>query len=176
MFVCQYCGAAYKEFKSPCESCGAVLKPGEKKKSFGNQVGSFDEALRQICAAYEDAREFLPGTTLSKKKLRVAKKKFAEFPKEDEGIILFCDTHPFRKGKRGFIISEDGLYWHNTWAAETNRNYLPWDEFAKRELQLDHFHLHLGRGDMIGLSGLGSDEKRDKALQLLTEIKAALVE
>ena len=173
MFICQYCGAAYTKFQSPCDSCGAVLEPTRRKKSLHDEANSFEEKLRQICAVHEDAREFLPGNVLSVKKLRNAKKNFTVFP-EEQVIILFCDTHPFRKGKRGFIICEDGLYWQNTWAAETNRNYLPWGEFAKRELNLKHFHLHLERGDMIGLSGLGSDEKRDKAFRLLTEIKESL--
>ena len=113
MFVCQYCGMSYLEFKSLCDSCGAVLEPTRKKKILSGEASSFEEKLKQICAAYEDAREFLPGSVLSAKKLRSAKKKFAAFPKDQE-IVLFCDTHPLRKGKRGFIICEGGLYWQNT--------------------------------------------------------------
>lgn len=171
MFICQYCGTSYAEFKSPCARCGASLDRQEKASS--HKIGSLDEKIRQICTPYEDAREFLPKDALSAKKLRAAEKNFTLFP-QDKEIILLCDTHPLRKGKRGFIICNDGIYWQNTWAAKTNRNYLAWDEFAKRELKLKHYHLHLGRGDVIGLSGLGSDVKREKAERLLKEINDVL--
>ena len=171
MFICQYCGASYQEFQSPCAACGAALQATPQK----DVSQSFDEKLRQICASYEDEKEFLPGVALSAKKLRAAQKNFTLFPKEKE-IILFCDSHPLRKGKRGFIICDDGIYWQNTWAAATNRNQISWDEFTEREIQIKHYHLHLGRGDVIGLSGLGSDLKREKAERLLKELKAALNE
>lgn len=134
-----------------------------------------DEKLEEICKSYEDAKEFHPFSALSEKKLKTAKKTFKVFPNEDD-IFLFCDTHPLDKGKRGFILSQDGIYWHNNWATDTNRNYLAWEDFAEREPKLKGFTLELGRGDAIGLAGLGSDLKREKALRLLTEIKEALKE
>ena len=193
MITCQYCGASYQEFQNTCSGCGATLKaPGKLKDGavadqFRQIVDNFAEAvgqsaptsriskIRQICEAYEDAKDFIPGDTIPEKKLRTAKKTFTVFP-EDKAIFLFCDTHPLNKGKRGFIVCDDGLYWQNNWATGTNRNYLSWNDFAKRELNLKHFTLELERGDAIGLAGLGSDEKREKALRLLTEIKNALTE
>lgn len=194
MITCQYCGASYQEFQTTCSGCGATLNaPGKLKgepvaDQFRQIVDNFAEAvgqntptsriakIRQICEAYEDAKEFRPGGAIPDAKLKIAEKTFTVFPNGKE-IFMFCDTHPFNKGKRGFIICEDGLYWHNNWATDTNRNYLSWDDFASRELRLDGFNeftLKLGRGDAIGLAGLGSDEKRNKALRLLTEIKNAL--
>jgi len=196
MITCQYCGASYKEFQTTCSGCGATLKaPGKLKEGavanqFHQIVDDFAEAvgqnaptsriakIRQIFEVYEDAKEFRPGEAIPDTKLKIAEKTFTVFPNGSE-IFMFCDTHPLNKGKRGFIICEDGLYWHNNWATDTNRNYLSWDDFAKRELRLDGFNeftLELGRGDAIGLAGLGSDEKREKALRLLTEIKNALSE
>lgn len=131
--------------------------------------------IKQICESYEDAKEFRPGASIPQKKLRTAERAFEVFPQEKE-IFLFCDTHPLNKGKRGFFICEDGLYWQNNWANDTNRNFLSWEDFAKREFSLKGFALDLGRGDAIGLAGLGSDVKREKALRLLTEIKNALIE
>ena len=133
------------------------------------------EKLKEICKSYEDAKEFRPFSALSAKKLKTAKKTFKVFPSE-ENIHLFYDTHPLDKGKRGFILSQDGIYWHNNWANETYRNCLAWEDFAERELKLKGFAVDLGRGDTIGLAGLGSDVKRNKALRLLTEIKEALNE
>jgi len=175
MITCQYCGASYQEFQTICSGCGATL---QKSGKVGNQMGaaqSIPDQIRQICEAYEDAKDFIPGDTIPEKKLRTAKKIFTVFP-EDKAIFLFCDTHPLNKGKRGFMVCDDGLYWQNNWATDTNRNYLSWDDLAKRELNLKHFTLELERGDAIGLAGLGSDVKRDKALRLLTEIKNALKE
>ncbi len=169
MFRCQYCGALYKEIQSSCSSCGAALT---QKSEDAHQLPN-DEMIELICKSYEDAKEFRPFSAISAKKLRTAKKHFEIFPSE-ENILLFCDTTPLDKGKRGFIICKDGLYWHNNWANETNRNYLAWEDFAKRDLKLRVFALDLGRGDTIGLAGLGSDVKREKALQLLVEIKETL--
>ena len=192
MITCQYCGASYKEFQTSCSRCGAALDAPQKLKEgavagqFREIVDNFAEAvgqnisttiskIRQVCEAYEDSKDFRPGESIPNNKLRSVEKAFTIFPKGKE-IFLFCDTHPLNKGKRGFMVCEDGLYWQNNWATKTNRNYLSWDDFAKRELKLDHFTLVLGRGDAIGLAGLGSDEKRDKAFRLLTEIKNVLTE
>lgn len=115
----------------------------------------------------------MPGAYIPEWKMKNAKKFFEKCPSEVE-IFLFCDTHPTGKGKRGFLVCEDGLYWQNNWAVDTNRNFLTWEDFAKREIGLDRFTLTLGRGDAIGLAGLGSDKKRDKALHLLIEIQKIL--
>ena len=172
MIVCQYCGATYQKFQTTCSGCGAILK--SKETTVTNNT-ALPARIRQICEMYEDAKDFQPGNAVSEGKLRTAEKYFKVFPK-DKVIFLFCDTHPFNKGKRGFIVCEDGLYWQNNWAIKTNRNYLSWDDLAIREIKLDHFTVLLGRGDAIGMAGLGSDEKRDKALRLLTEIKNTLSE
>ncbi|MCP4140468.1 MAG: hypothetical protein GY755_09295 [Chloroflexi bacterium] len=169
MITCQYCNASYIEHQTICSSCGAVLDPKEGVITRKTNL----EKIRQICESYEDAKDFHPGKFVSLKKMRVAAKSFTVFPKEKENF-LFCDTHPLGKGKRGFIICDDGVYWQNTRAATTNRNYLAWEDLAKRELKLNKYVLELGRGDVIGLSGLGSDNYREKAERLFREIKAAL--
>ena len=177
MIICQYCGTLYQEFQTTCSSCGAILKATGKVGDKEEMHRSIPAKIRQICEAYEDAKEFRPGEVISNAKLKTAEKEFTLFPKGKE-IFLFCDTHPLNKGKRGFIICEDGLYWHNNWATKTNRNYLSWNDLAKREPRLNGFNgftLELGRGDAIGLSSLGSDEKREKALNLLIEIKDAII-
>ena len=171
MIVCQYCGASYQKMQPTCSACGAILK--SKENSTANTA--LPARIRQICEAYEDAKEFRPFSALSERKLKTAKKTFTIFPSE-ESIYLFCDTHPLNKGKRGFILCQNGIYWHNNWANKTNRNYLAWEDFAERELKLKGFTVDLGRGDTIGLAGLGSDIKRDKALRLLTEIQSVLKE
>ena len=170
MFKCQYCGTLYQDFHSSCTACGATLT--EKRTEAAPLLTV--EKIQEIAKSYEDAKEFRPYNALSEKKLKAAKKAFKIFPKAEEEIILFCDTHPLGKGKRGFFICEDGFYWQNNWANDTNRNYLSWEDFAEREIKLKGFALELGRGDTIGLAGLGSDLKREKALALLTEIKKAL--
>ena len=175
MITCQYCGASYQEFQTSCTGCGATLKPKGKAISEGETLQSISAEIRQICEAYEDAKDFIPGDNIPEKKLRAAKKMFTVFP-EEKVIFLFCDTHPLNKGKRGFIVCDGGLYWQNSWATDTNRNYLSWEDLVKRELNLKHFTIELGRGDAIGLAGLGSDVKRGKALRLLTEIKNTLTE
>jgi hypothetical protein len=191
MITCQYCGASYQEFQTTCSRCGATLKApgklieGTVADQFCQIVDNFAETvgqntpnsgvakIRQICETHEDAKEFRPRGAIPDKKMKTAKKAFSAFPKGKE-IFLFCDTHPLDKGKRGFLICEDGLYWQNSWAIDSNRNYLSWEDFSKREPNLKGFTLELGRGDAIGLAGLGSDEKREKALRLLTEIKNAI--
>lgn len=175
MITCQYCGTSYQEFRTTCSGCGASLTSKANAKTSAEAWLSIPDRIRKICSMYEDAKEFIPGETIPEKKLRTAKKTFKMFP-EDKEIFLFCDSHPLNKGKRGFMICDDGLYWHNSWATDTNRNYLFWGDFAKREIKLKHFTLELGRGDAIGLAGLGSDDKREKALRLLTEIKNSLEE
>jgi len=171
MIVCQYCGATYQKFQTVCSGCGAILK--SKETTVTNTAAP--ARIRLVCEKYEDAKDFQPGDAVPEGKLRTAENTFKAFPK-DKAIFLFCDTHPLNKGKRGFMVCDDGLYWHNSWSTRSNRNYLSWDDFVKRELALEGFTLNLGRGDAIGLAGLGSDEKREKALRLLTEIKNTLAE
>ena len=171
MIICQYCGASYQQMQPTCSGCGAILKPKENT----TKHKTIPAHIRHICEAHEDTKDFLPGNTVSEGKLRTAEKNFKVFPKNGE-IFLFCDTHPLRKGKRGFMICDDGLYWHNNWATRSNRNYLAWDDFAKRAIDLKEFRLDLGRGDAISFAGLGSDEKRRKALDLLIEIKNLITE
>ena len=158
----------FKELKN-------LLAKEQKSDQNDNNNNSLppDEKVRQLCLDYEDAKEFRPLSAISAKKLRTAKKHFNIFPSE-ENILLFCDTTPLDKGKRGFIVCKDGLYWHNNWANETNRNYLAWEDFAKRDLKLKSFALDLGRRETIRLAGLGSDLKREKALDLLTKIRNTL--
>jgi hypothetical protein len=37
-----------------------------------------------------------------------------------EDILLFCDGTPMGSGVWGVVISQDGLYWKNSWTVATN--------------------------------------------------------
>jgi len=74
----------------------------------------------------------------------------------------------------GFAICAGGLYWKNDWSVDTKRTFLSWDVFAEREISLDGYHIQLGRGDSIGMAGIGNEEARKQVLMMLREIKALL--
>lgn len=91
---------------------------------------------------------------------------------ENEEIIMVYDDTIFSNNKVGFAICAGGLYWKNDWAVDTNRTFLNWQAFAEREIVLEGYHIQLGRGDAIGMSGIGDDDARKQVLTMLREIKA----
>ena len=68
------------------------------------------------------------------------------------------------------------MYWNNDWTTSTNRNFISWEVFRTREITHDKFDLFLGKGDAIGLAGLGNKELRDKVAQFFKQIQDALKE
>lgn len=165
MITCAYCAVSYEEFQPLCSSCGAALLVNSTTPP------SLLASISQICNRYEGPRDFHPGGAIPPEKMRTAMETFTVFPDKAE-IFLFCDTHPFEKGKRGLFICADGLYWQNSWGARSHRYHLSWAEFAQREVSLSKYNIELGRGDRIGLAGLGSEEKRESVLRMVTEIRA----
>ena len=123
MVICKYCGVSYEEFHSICPSCGAPLSP-EKTAA---QI--LAEKIREICEEHMNS-DFKAGEAIPDKRMERLRKSFKVFPQGKE-IFLYCDTTPFRTGREGFLICEDGMYWQNSWTTPTNRNYLNWDTFKK---------------------------------------------
>jgi len=101
------------------------------------------------------------------------RKSFRVFPNGKE-IFLYCDTTPFRTGKEGFLICEDGVYWQNSWTTPTSRNFINWDMLKKREIVRKHYDLDLGKGDVIEMAGLGSNDLRESVAKLFKHIHDAL--
>jgi len=58
--------------------------------------------------------DFKDGESIPDKRMDKIRKSFSVFPNGKE-IFLYCDTTPFRTGKQGFLICEDGVYWQNSW-------------------------------------------------------------
>jgi hypothetical protein len=167
MVKCKYCGVSYEDFRSTCPSCGAPLQV-EK----GAQV--IADKIRQICDDHMNS-DFKEGGSIPKKRMEVLRNSFQVFP-EGKQIFLYCDTTPFRTGKEGFLICEDGVYWQNSWTTPTSRNFINWDMFKKREIMRKHYDLDLGKGDMIEMAGLGSNALREAVAKLFKHIQDALNE
>lgn len=170
MFTCKYCGVHYQTFHSICLSCGAPLKEDPPKKT---EAQILVDRIRLVCERYS-SRDFKEGELISDRRIATLRKSFRIFP-EGKEILLYCDATPLRTGKRGFLISEDGLYWQNTWTTPTNRNFLNWDNLKRREITLKKFDLDLGKGDVIDLSGLGDTDLREVALKILKHVQEILL-
>ena len=178
MFVCKYCGVNYQTFQSICPSCSAPYQAEMEDSIEETKAKTLANKIRQVCESYlhknfSENRDFKEGELVSNKKRDVISKSFREFPIGKE-IFLHCDASPIRSGKRGFLICEDGIYWQNAWTTSTNRNFLSWDVLINREITNDKFDLFLGKGDAIGLSGLGTDEVRKDVVQLFRDIQKVL--
>lgn len=178
MFTCKYCGVHYQTFHSICPSCGAPYQTEEKESAQKTEAKIIGEKIRRICHHYlnrdfSDSRDFKDGESISDKRMDFLGKTFRAFPIGKE-IFLYCDTTPLRTGKRGFLICEDGIYWNNAWTTSTNRNFISWEVFRTREITHDKFDLFLGKGDAIGLAGLGSKALKEKVAQFFKQIQDAL--
>jgi hypothetical protein len=168
MFTCKYCGASYETFHSTCPSCGAPL---QIKKEEAQTIA---DKVRDICDDHMNS-DFKEGGSIPKKRMEIVRKSFQVFP-EGKQILLYCDTTPFRTGKEGFLICEDGVYWQNSWTTPTSRNFINWDTFKKREIMQKKYDLDLGKGDVIEMAGLGSNALRESVAKLFKAIRDALNE
>lgn len=155
MITCKHCGVQYETFRSTCLSCGAPLKieKGEVPEKAEAQI--IAEKIRQICDHHMNI-DFKDAESIPDKRIDKIRKSFSVFPNGKE-IFLYCDTTPFRTGKQGFLICEDGVYWQNSWTTPTNRNFINWDNFKIRKITHKKYELDLGKGDVIDLAGLGSN-------------------
>ena len=167
MVTCKYCGASYETFHSTCPSCGAPLKPEKEAQAIADKI-------REICDEHMNS-DFKEGGSIPKKRMEIIRKSFQIFP-EGKQIFLYCDTTPFRTGKEGFLICEDGVYWQNSWTTPTSRNFINWDTLKKREIVRKHYDLDLGKGDVIEMAGLGSNELRESVARLFKHIQDVLNE
>lgn len=168
MVTCNYCGVSYEEFRSSCPSCGAPLMPEKTSEQM------LAEKIREICEEHMSS-DFKAGDVIPAKRMERLRKSFQVFP-HGKQIFLYCDTTPFRTGKEGFLICEDGVYWQNSWTTPTNRNFLNWETFKKREIVRKQYDLDLGKGDAIEMAGLGSDTLRESVAKLFRHIQAVLNE
>lgn len=172
MITCEYCGVSYQTFQSLCDSCGAPLAVGVGETAvFPTNLPPRIAQIKQICERYEDGTKFYPGEAIPERTLEIAIKSFPAFP-QAEDILLFCDGTPMGSGVWGMVISQDGLYWKNSPTVATNRNFLAWDDFAKRAVKRHKSTLELGRGDVINIAGFVGHAARQKAERLLKEIHA----
>lgn len=168
MFTCKYCGTEFTEHKPNCPNCGAPIKVADKKVPKENTPKS----IREICIKYEEVRNLYLNETIDTKRLKTVKESFNISDNED--ILMVYDDTIFGNNKVGFAICAGGLYWKNDWTIESKRNFLTWDEFAKRKISLNKLQINLERGDNIGTAGVGDDEARKQMVKMLNEIKALL--
>jgi hypothetical protein len=170
MFTCKYCGASYETFHSTCPSCGAPLQI--KKEEVPKQI--IADKVREVCDNHMNS-DFREGGSIPKKRMEIIRKSFQVFP-EGKQIFLYCDTTPFRTGKEGFLICEDGVYWQNSWTTPTSRNFINWETLKKREIMQKKYDLDLGKGDVIEMAGLGNNASRESVAKLFKAIRDALNE
>lgn len=168
MFICKYCGTEFTEHKSNCPNCGAPIKVADKKITKENAPKS----IREICVKYEGVRNLHLDEMIDAKRIKTVREQF-NIP-ANENIIMVYDDTIFGNNKVGFAICASGLYWKNDWSIETKRNFLNWDDFTERKIELDKFQINLGRGDAIGTAGIGDDEARKQITEMLKEIKSLL--
>lgn len=179
MFTCNYCGVHYLVFHSICPSCGAPVKV-ETESAEKKDAQIRNGKIRRLCDQYlnrefNNNQDFRDGESISDKRIDTMRNSFRAFPIGKE-IFLSCDTSPIRSGKRGFLICEDGVYWQNSWTTPTNRNFISWDVFQKREIAHKKFDLILGKGDVIDMAGLGGREIRDNVASFFKQLQAILSE
>lgn len=174
MVTCKYCGVSYEAFRSTCPSCGAPLEIKKEGVSEKTEAQIIADKIREICDEHMNS-DFKEGGSIPKKRMEIIRKSFQVFP-SGKKIFLYCDTTPFRTGKEGFLICEDGVYWQNSWTTPTSRNFINWDTFKKREIVRKHYDLDLGKGDVIEMAGLGSNTLRESVAKLFKHIHAVLNE
>ena len=167
MFTCKYCGTEFLEHQPNCPNCGAPIKVSE-----GNASKNEPKSIREICVKYEATKNLHIDEVIDKKRMATAREKFNIAA--DETIIMLYDDTIFGSNKVGFAVCAGGLYWKNDWSVETKRNFLTWEAFAERNIDLDGFHIQLGRGDAIGMAGVGDEEARKQCVKMLNEIKSLL--
>lgn len=167
MFTCKYCGTEFLEHISNCLNCGAPIKLSESKPRKGEP-----KSIREVCIKYEGTKNLYLDETIDAKRTATVREQFGIAANEE--IIMVYDDTIFGNNKVGFAICAGGLYWKNDWSVDTKRTFLNWETFAEREITLDGYHIQLGRGDAIGMAGIGDEEARKQTLNMLIEIKALL--
>ncbi|QJD86424.1 helix-hairpin-helix domain-containing protein [Cohnella herbarum] len=136
-------------------------------------MGNYDrDNLTDICAEYSGGdyyvEEAIPGN-----KLFNARQSFP-IPAE-ERVIAFVDATVFGSGKNGLAICASGVYWHNDWTTDTERNFLDWMEFAEVHIRRAGVHdIELGVGNVFNMSG--SSFRKDVLVSLLKEIQDEIIE
>ena len=174
MITCRHCGVQYETFRSTCLSCGAPLQMEKEGVPENTEAQIMADKIRRVCDDHMNI-DFKDGESIPDKRMDKIRKSFSVFPNGKQ-IFLYCDTTPFRTGKQGFLICEDGVYWQNSWTTPTNRNFINWDAFKKREISHKKYALDLDKGDVIELSGLGSNTLEELVVKLFKDIHAVLKE
>jgi hypothetical protein len=167
MFQCDYCTAQFSEHQTTCPKCGALIKVVSGREQTPPITSA--HALRDICIRYDGTSRLYLDDTLTPKRLVVVRERM-NIPAEEVVLMVYDDTL-FGNNRLGFAICHGGLYWRNDWAVSTRRKFLPWPEFAQRTIVLEGLIVNLGRGDQIGLAGMGDDNARKQVAALLNEIK-----
>ena len=170
MFTCQYCGTQFTEHRSNCPNCGAAIQVDAKQAAKRSKSVSVLDDIRQICSQVQGLESVYFEDAIQPKRLANVMAKF-EIPADEKVIFLYDDTVFNAKNDVGFAVCTRGLYWRNDWSVSTKRRHLTWDEFAKRDVNLDGLQIKLGFGDQIGVAGCGSDPVREKLTFMLKDIQ-----
>lgn len=168
MFTCKYCGTEFLEHIPNCPNCGAPIKVSESKVKKGEP-----KSIREICMKYEETKNLHLDETIDGKRMATVREQF-NIPANEDILMVYDDTI-FGNNKVGFAICAGGLYWKNDWSVDTKRTFLNWEAFAERDINLDGYHIQFGRGDAIGMAGVGDDQARQQVLKMLREIQDLLL-
>ncbi len=171
--VCEYCGSMHLTYQPYCTRCGAPINP-----AFASSTGStaaldvsLVDSVLQLCRQYDAISCCYTEGIIPEKKLRNARQAFGIPPAEQ--VLMLCDNTVFGSNKDGLAICAGGLYWKNDWATETKRTFLPWGDFAQRDIKRKQYHLSLGQGDRINTAAmLDADVK--KLVKLLEDLQTLL--
>lgn len=166
MFTCKYCNTEFLEHTPNCPNCGAPIKISENKKK------DEPKSIREICMKYEETQSVYLDETIDSKRMATVRECF-KIPAQEDIIMVYDDTI-FGNNKVGFAICTGGLYWKNDWSVDTKRTFLSWEAFVEREISIEGYHIQLGRGDTIGMAGIGDEESRKQVFMMLKEIKTLL--
>jgi hypothetical protein len=168
MFQCDYCGAQFLEHQTTCPKCGALMKVVASVTR--TTLAAFSDILRAICIKYDGTPNLYLDDSIRPQRLATARERF-NVPSDEVVVMLYDDTL-FGNNRLGFAICSDGLYWHNDWSVPSRRRFLAWPAFAERTIVLDNRNIILGRGDQIGMAGMGDKDARAQVVAMLNEIKA----
>lgn len=173
MFTCAYCGTQFMAHAPNCPNCGAAVKIDSGKAERNSDWEASCSAIYKICAEFQEDDPLHFDDAIKPARMQSAVSSF-NIPANEKVILLYDDTIFNSSNKVGFAVCARGIYWKNDWSVETKRNYLSWEEFAKRIIKLQGLYLDLGKGDRIGMAGCGSDETRNRITRMLKEIQTSL--
>ncbi len=88
----------------------------------------------------------------------------------DETPLALIDTTILGSAKTGMVIGLKGLYWKNSWATHSDRNFISWDELAGDGFSIykTRYGVQLARGCEFSMSG--SSFNNDACLNLLNNV------